>query len=74
MRLIYAIALEYSYLKITATCPQDELAEHDFMDIEYITFLSKSESLLTVDVKLRELAEAAFPNKEVFKNVQDISG
>ncbi len=74
MRVIYAIALEYSYLKITATCPQNEFAEHDFMDIEYIIFLSKSESLLTGDAKLRELAEAAYPNKEVFKNVQDISG
>jgi len=74
MRLIYVIALEYSYLRMTATCPKDEFTEHDLMDIEYITFLAKCEGLLTRDAKLRKLTEVAFPNKKVYANIQDISG
>lgn len=72
MRLIYAITLEYSYLKITAACPNDEYAEHDIMDIEYVTFLSKCESLLTSDAELRELSEVAFPNKRIYTNIRNI--
>jgi hypothetical protein len=74
MRLIHAIALEYSYLEITGSCPKDDYAEHDLMDIQYITFLAKSDNLLTCDNKLRELAEVAFPDKKVYPNIQDISG
>jgi len=74
MRLMYAFAFEYSYLEITGSCPNDDKAENDCMDIEYIAFLSKSDGLLTSDTKLRDLAEAALPNKKVYSNIQDISG
>jgi len=74
MRLIYAIALEYSYLEITGSCPKDERAEHDLMDIEYLTFLARSDNLLTCDNKLQYLAEVALSNKKFFSKVQDIDG
>jgi len=74
MRLMYAFAFEYSYLEMTGSCPNDDKAENDCMDIEYIVFLSKSDGLLTSDTKLRDLAEAALPNKKVYSNVQYISG
>jgi hypothetical protein len=74
MRLMYAFALEYSYLQITGSCPKDENAEHDSMDIEYLTFLAKCDTLLTGDKKLQDLAEVAFPNKKVYSRIQEICG
>ncbi len=74
MRLMYTFALEYSYLGITGYCPKDENAERDLMDIEYLTFLAKSDGLLAGDKKLGYLAKATFPNKKVYSSVQDVSG
>jgi len=72
MRLMYVFALEYSYLKITGHCPKDENAEHDLMDIEYLTFLARSDSFLTGDARLRELAEVAFPDKKVYLSIREV--
>ncbi len=73
-KLLFAMAYEYSYLKLTSTSPkdEDERAEHDLMDIEYLTFLAKCDALLTEDKKLQDLAEVAFPNKKGYSSIQEI--
>jgi hypothetical protein len=45
----------------------EKIKSNDFYDIEYISYLSRADGLLTNDQKLQEpLANAAFPEKEVF--------
>ena len=75
MRLLYVKALEYCYLKITCSRPKNEYegAERDLMDIEYLAYLSKCNSFLTNDARLRDLAEAVFPNRTIYSSIQEIS-
>lgn len=75
MRLLYAQALEYCYLKITCSRPKNEYeeAERDLMDIEYLAYLSKCNSFLTNDARLRDLAEVVFPNRTICSSIQEIS-
>lgn len=72
MRLIYAKAFEYSYLQMTGSCPADENAERDLMDIEYLAFLAKCDGLLTKDAKLRYLAEVTYTNKKVYSCIPEV--
>lgn len=72
MRLLYVMALEYSYLEIASGCPNDEKAENDAMDIEYIAFLAKADTLLMRDAKHQDLARVTFPNKKVYSTIQEI--
>jgi len=72
MRLLYAKALEYSYLEMTGSCPSDENTERDLMDIEYLVLLVKCNALLTNDRRLQDLAEVAFPNKKIYSSIQEI--
>lgn len=75
MRLLYAKALEYCYLKITCSRPKNEYeeAERDLMDIEYLAYLSKCNSFLTNDARLRGLAEVVFPNRTIYSSIREIS-
>jgi len=72
MRLLYAKALEYSYLEMTGSCPSDENIERDLMDIEYLVLFVKCNALLTNDRRIKGLAEVAFPNKNVYSAIQEI--
>jgi len=62
-RLIYLMAYEYIFKKITGKMKKDENAEKDFMDIEYIAFLAKSDVLLTRDNECQDIANAMYPKK-----------
>lgn len=73
MRLLYTVAREYSYLELTGNCPNDDKAENDCMDIEYLAYLSKCNSLLTNDARLMELAGVVFPNRTIYSSIQEIS-
>ena len=72
-RLIYAMVFEYCYLEAIGGCPMGEKAEHDFMDIAYLTFFAKADVLLMKDVNL-EVARVAFPNKKVYSSIHEING
>lgn len=74
MRLLYAKALEYCYLRMTGNRPKDENeeAERDLMDIEYLTFLAKADNLLTNDTTLLQLTEVTFPNNKVYSSIQEV--
>ena len=49
-------------------------AEHDCQDIEYATYLSLADGLLTRDKKLvTPVAKVAFPDKDVFSNLDELS-
>jgi hypothetical protein len=48
--------------------------EHDLQDIQYVSFLSRADGLLTRDKKLVDpLAKAAFPEKDVFSSIDEVT-
>ncbi|HUV66966.1 MAG TPA: hypothetical protein VMW24_23975 [Sedimentisphaerales bacterium] len=75
IRLTDAIVQNYYYLRQTGPMPRDEneRAEHDYQDMEYVLLLNRADGVLTRDKKLVEpLARAAFPEKDVFSNLDDV--
>jgi len=72
-RLASVLANEYYYRGQTGGMPGVQGAEHDYQDMEYVLLLSRAEGLLTRDEKLvKPLAEAAFPNKDVFSSLDEV--
>ncbi|NQT03468.1 MAG: hypothetical protein HQ580_15685 [Planctomycetes bacterium] len=72
-RLASVLANEYYYLAQTGGIPGGRRAEHDHQDMEYVLLLSRADALITRDKKLSEpLAIAAFPNKDVFSNLDEV--
>lgn len=54
--------------------PGEERAEHDYQDMEYVILLSRADCILTRDEKLvKPLAKAAFPDKDVFSSLDEVS-
>jgi hypothetical protein len=50
-----------------------ETVEHNIQDIGYVVLLCRSDALLTRDKKLvRPLAKAAFPEKDIFPNIDQV--
>ncbi|MBW7989306.1 MAG: hypothetical protein FVQ84_04720 [Planctomycetes bacterium] len=72
-RLVRIIAMEYSCRGLSSGAPSKKQAEHDYQDMEYVLLLSRADGLLTRDKKLvKPLAKAAFPEKDVFENLEDV--
>lgn len=73
-RVTFAIILEYRFLRHhSPTGIKEDRAKHDLMDVEYACLLSRADCLLTRDKKLvKPLAQAAFPNKDVFSDIDDV--
>lgn len=71
---VCVVSLEYTYLKtVNGTIPTLIEAEHDCQDIEYVTYLSRVDGLLTKDKRLViPVAKAAFPNKDVFSSLDEV--
>lgn len=71
---VCVLHLEYAFLRITqGETPKPIRAEHDCQDVEYVTYLSRADGLLTRDKKLVEpLARAAFPEKDVFSSLDEV--
>lgn len=45
----------------------------DFHDMEYVAYLSRADGILTGDTKLvQPLAEAAFPDKDIFSDPKEV--
>ena len=75
VRLSGVIIQNYHYLRQTGPMPRDEneRAEHDYQDMEYVLLLSRADGILTRDKKVVEpLARAAFPEKDVFSNLDEV--
>ncbi|MHC4867628.1 MAG: hypothetical protein ACYTEX_26455 [Planctomycetota bacterium] len=73
-RLRSALAMEWAYKKAkSGELPRISKASHDFHDMQYGTYLSRADGLLTRDGKLmKPLAEAAFPDKDVFSSLDEV--
>jgi len=46
--------------------------EHDSCDMQYVTFLSRTEGLLMRDLLWQDIAKAAFPDKDVFSSLEEV--
>jgi len=71
-RLIEVIIMYYDHLRRAGGAPGGERAEHDYQDMEYVLLLSRADGLLTGDKFIKALAKAAFPEKDVFKNLDEV--
>jgi len=72
IRLIHVMVMNYNYLLRTGGCPGDKRAEHDYQDMEYVLLLSRADGLLTKDDGCACLGKAAFPDKDVFRCIEDV--
>jgi hypothetical protein len=73
VRLLNVIVMFYQSLGAKGGFPQNERAEHDFQDMEYVLLLSRADGLLTRDKRLvKPLAKAAFPDKGVFSSLDEV--
>jgi hypothetical protein len=72
IRLTDAIAQDYYYLRRRGGVPGDERAERDYQDMEYVLLLSRADGLLTRDDGCKCLAQAAFPEKDVFSDLDEV--
>jgi hypothetical protein len=70
---VCVIYLEYTFLRIGSENLKLSQAEHDCQDIEYVTYLSRAHGLLTKDNNCLCLARAAFPDKDVFSSLDEVT-
>ncbi len=67
-RLWFAYCIEWTFKKNLTGSAEKKDISNDLYDLEYVTYLSRADGLLTNDKKLQvPLAKAAFPKKEVFE-------
>ncbi len=71
-RLTYVIPEEYYYLRQIGGVPGNKRTEHDYQDMEYVFLLSRANGLLTRDDGCACLAKAAFPEKDVFSDLDEV--
>ena len=72
VRLTDAIVQNYYYFRQLGGVPGEKRAEHDYQDMEYVLLLSRADGLLTKDNGCLSLAKAAFPDKDVFSNLEEV--
>ncbi len=73
LRLASIIALEYSFLEKGRGGDKELVrAEHDIQDIEYVLLLCRADGIITRDKGCKDLAQAAFPEKDVFSSLDDV--
>ena len=69
------LAFEWAYQKAkSGQLPTLHKASHDFHDMQYVACLSRADGILTNDKDLViPLAQAAFPEKDVFSSLDDVT-
>ncbi|HSW00682.1 MAG TPA: hypothetical protein VLI39_10950 [Sedimentisphaerales bacterium] len=74
VRLTTVLFLEYSFLrKGHGGGTEQESAEHDLYDVQYVVLLTRADGIITRDKKLVEpLARAAFSEKDVFSSLEEV--
>jgi hypothetical protein len=74
LRLYFAWALEWASKRNQSEPSFQGNIENDFYDMEYISYLNNVDGILTKDDKLvLPLAKAAFPEKDVFVTLDEVS-
>ncbi len=74
VRLWCAYAIEWA-CKRNYSGPSFENRDisNDLYDMEYVAYLSRADGILTGDTKLvQPLAEAAFPDKDMFSSLEEV--
>ncbi len=72
-RLLCIFLHELWLSRETGATIKKEDVEHDVQDIGYVVLLCRADALLTKDMKLvKPLAKAAFPEKDVFSNLDEV--
>jgi len=72
-RLRCILSFEWAYQKSkSGQLPGLDKASHDFHDMQYVACLSRADGLLTRDDGCKDLAQAAFPEKDVFSSLDDV--
>jgi len=67
------LSFEWAYQKAKGgQLPVFDKASHDFHDMQYVACLSRADGLLTRDDGCKDLAQAAFPEKDVFSSLDDV--
>ena len=69
LKITAIMGLEYRFLGESR--PADKV-EHDLQDMEYVSLLSRADAVLSKDKGLRDLARAAFPEKDVFSSLEEV--
>jgi hypothetical protein len=73
IRLTDVIVQNYYCLRQLGGGPGEERSEHDYQDMEYALLLSRADGLLTKDNSCSYLAKAAFPDKDVFSSLDEVT-
>lgn len=74
-RLRFVLGFEWAYLKAKGgSLPGGTRATHDFHDMQYATYLSHADGIITNDKQLMEpLVKSAFPQKDLFNSIYEVS-
>ena len=72
LRLTHIIFMEHAFLRQTGDVSKIESFEHDIQDVKYVLLLSRADGLLTRDTGCSCLAQAAFPEKDVFTSLDKV--
>jgi hypothetical protein len=73
-RLRWVLGFEWAYQKAkSGSLPPYKSACHDFHDMQYVTYLTRADALITRDERLvAPLARAAFPQKCVSSDLSNV--
>ena len=72
-RLYLTYSLDWMFKKNLTGSSEKRDVSNDLYDIEYVTYLSRADGLLTNDQKLQvPLAKAAYPQKDVFDDINNV--
>ncbi|MBN2020135.1 MAG: hypothetical protein JW749_07920 [Sedimentisphaerales bacterium] len=73
LRLFMILRFEMNFLKHKWGPLGMDSIEHDLQDIQYVALLARAEGLLTKDRGCASLAKAAFPEKDVFSSIDEVT-
>jgi hypothetical protein len=72
LRLIFILFYEKTFLTHVGAQFSERTVEHDLQDMKYVLLLSRADALLTKDDGCLYLAKAAFPDKDIFSNLDEV--
>jgi len=72
LRLMHILIMERTFLRHCGDASSKKAIEHDLQDIKYIALLSQADGLLSRDNFIQALAKAAFSEKDVFLNLDEV--
>jgi hypothetical protein len=73
LRLFMILNFERNFLRHKGSSLGLDRIEHDLQDIQYVALISRADGLLTRDRGCASLAKAAFPEKDVFSCLGEVT-